>query len=215
MATVEEIIARYPLLFHAAERDSWPSIQRHGLLSTSALLDLFQVSGPERQAIESEWRPESVPIQHPLHGVAVIRDQGPIKPKNLAPLLEGAAPSEWYKLLNSKCFLWATKERLCGFLNAKSYRNNVHDVLTVSTRDLFERHSERIFLTSFNTGAIGRARRRRCFNAFQSIKDFPLENRPKKVVEVAVDYHVPDIAQFTLSVEQWKGEAFQQTVWQR
>ena len=100
-------------------------------------------------------------------------------------------------------------------MNAKSYRNNVHDALTVSTRDLFERHSERILLTSFNTGAVGRARKQRGLDTFQSIKDFPLENRSKKVVEVAVDCHVLDIAQFTLSVEQWKGKAFQQTLWQR
>ena len=213
MATKEEIIAKYPVLFHAAECGSWPSIQRHGLLSTSALLDLFQVRGSERQIIESEWRPKSVPLSH---GVAVIRDQRPIKPEDLAPLLKGGlTPSEWYMLLNRKCFLWATKERLCGFLNAKAYRNNVYDVLTVCTRELLEHHSERVFLTSFNTGFVGRAKRRRGINAFQSIKDFPLGNRRKKVAEVVVDYHVPDIAQFTLSVEQWKGEAFQQTVWRR
>ena len=88
MATVEEIIARYPVLFHMAELNSWPSIQRYGLLSTSALLDRFEIQGAERAAIETEWRPNSVRIEHEVYSAAVIRDQRPMPPGTLAPLLE-------------------------------------------------------------------------------------------------------------------------------
>jgi hypothetical protein len=62
------ITERWPRLYHMAEAGSWPSIERHGLLSTTALLDLFEISGPRREAIESARRPESVKITHPLHG---------------------------------------------------------------------------------------------------------------------------------------------------
>ena len=216
MATVEELIGRYPVLFHMAEHNSWPSIQQHGLLSTSALLDLFEIGGRQRSAIESEWRPRSVPIEHPLHGTAVIRDQGPMAPHTLVPLLDDLTPSEWYKLLNRKSFFWAPKERLFRFLSARPYRNRIHDVLKVATRELVERHSERITLAPFNTGVSSFGPRiRRGMHTFQSIEDYPLGKRYSEVVELVVDYHVPDIADITLSVEQWKGRAFQRTVWRR
>jgi len=62
-----------------AEAGSWPSIRRHGLLSTSALLDLFEVTGVERVRLESQRRPETVKIEHPEHGEALIRDQKPLR----------------------------------------------------------------------------------------------------------------------------------------
>ena len=104
MATPEEIAAKYPVVFHMAEVGSWSSIRCHGLLSTSALLDLFEVEEPDRTKIESEWRPASVQISHPEHGLAIIRDQGPMDPDSLAPQLDRMTASEWYRLLNGKSF---------------------------------------------------------------------------------------------------------------
>lgn len=216
MATVEEIIARYPVLFHMAELNSWPSIQQHGLLSTSALLDLFEVGGTERAAIESEWRPNSVRIEHGLHGTAVIRDQRPMQPGTLAPLLEDMTPSEWYRLLNRKSFFWASEDRLLRLLSAGAYRNRVHDVLKVDTRELLERHADRITLALFNTGVSSFGPQfQRGAETFLSIVDYPLGTEYREVVEVVADYHVPDITEFTLAVEQWKGNRFQQEVWRR
>jgi len=57
---------------------SWPGIERHGLRSTTALLDLFEVAGSDRERIESQHRPESETIHHPRYGTAVIRDQKPM-----------------------------------------------------------------------------------------------------------------------------------------
>ena len=48
------LASMYPRLYHMAEEGSWPSIRRHGLLSTSALLDRCLVSGRRRAGIESE-----------------------------------------------------------------------------------------------------------------------------------------------------------------
>ena len=87
MATVEEIIDRYPVLYHVAECGSWPSIKRYGLLNTTALLDKFEKCGSERQAIESMWRRERITIEHSEHGSAVIRGQQPMSENALAPLL--------------------------------------------------------------------------------------------------------------------------------
>ena len=214
MATTEEIIGRYPTLFHMAELNSWQSIQRRGLLSTSALLDLFEIEGTEREAIESEWRSNSVRIEHETHGTAVIRDQRPMPPWTLEPLLEGMTPSDWYRLLNRKSFFWATEDRLFRLLKAGPYKNRVHDVLKVDTRELLERHAERIKLTHFNTGVSSFGPPyKRGVHTFMTIKDYPLGTKYGEVAEVVVDYSVCDVAEFTLAVEQWRGNSFQREVW--
>ena len=200
-AIVESFLAHYPKLYHVAEFGSWPSIKRHGLLSTSALLDLFEVSGPERSSIESEWRAEAIQIEHHEHGVAVVRDQRPMPPGQLEPLLDGMTPREWYELLNGKTFFWLTEERLGWFLNAKLYRGRVHDVITVDTGRLLRRHWDRITVATINTGSTLGRKWRRGSSTFQSIKDYPLDGRKPGIVELAVEYHVPYIADVALSVE--------------
>ncbi|HEV2742180.1 MAG TPA: hypothetical protein VGV91_03395 [Rubrobacter sp.] len=55
-----QLAARHPVLYHMAEDGSRESIQRLGLLSTSALLDRFEVGGALRFRIGSaarRWRP--------------------------------------------------------------------------------------------------------------------------------------------------------------
>jgi len=102
--TKEELILHYPRLSHMAEDGSWESIKRFGLLSTTALLDLFEIDGSRRTAIESQRRPDSVPIRHCRHGTAVIRDQKPMNDSALIGCLEGMTTSAWYQLLNGKVF---------------------------------------------------------------------------------------------------------------
>lgn len=89
-----------------AESGSWPSIRNHGLLSTSALLDLFEIEGKERHAIETQCRPESITIHHQVYGSAVIRDQKPLREKTLQNLLDGMTTAEYYLMLNQKTFFW-------------------------------------------------------------------------------------------------------------
>lgn len=66
------------MLYHMAERGSWDSIRQHGLLSTTALLDLYGVKGAERDFIEARRRPTSVTLTSAQLGSSVIRDQKPM-----------------------------------------------------------------------------------------------------------------------------------------
>src|SRR4051812_3683324 len=101
----EDLVARFPRLYHMAEDGSWPSIQRHGLLSTRALLDLFEVDEGERERHYSHHRPESVAIHHPKIGTAVVRDQKPMDDKGLIrSLTDGITPRQWYETLNDRVF---------------------------------------------------------------------------------------------------------------
>jgi hypothetical protein len=202
-----------------AESGSWPNIGKHGLLSTSALLDLFEVKGPERFAIESCQRTESVTISHPVHGTAVIRDQKPLNEKALRKILDGMSTREYYELLNRKTFFWARRERLERLLTANLYKGRPHDVLTIETRPLVERYENQISIARINSGAFFGSGRRGV-GTFKSIEEYQFEEIRKKqkddaVVEIAVDYAVKDISEITTKVEKWIAEKSVQTIWRR
>jgi hypothetical protein len=151
--TEEELVNDFPSLLHMAERGSWPNIKLHGLLSTTKLLDLYGYSGNVRHAIERRHRPESVPLSSPDMLVATVRDQKPMTDDSLRRALpEDMSPEEWYAILNSKTFFWTSEKRLLRLLCARPYRDKVHDVLTVNTKLLIERHQHNIVLCPINSG---------------------------------------------------------------
>ena len=207
----ERLISWYPTLYHMAEDGSWESIRKHGLLSTSALLDRFEIEGEERLAIESARRPELVRIEHPEHGEAFIRDNKPMQEKSLEKCLYGMTPREWYERLNRNVFFWVDRNRLLKLLGAKAYRDRPHLVLEVETAGLLERHAERVSLSPINSGAtfaLGPAPRG--LDTFHRITDHP---NGKPIVELIVDYAVPDIAEFTLRVRRWRDTEELEEVW--
>ena len=203
-----------------AESGSWPSIRKHGLLSTSALLDLFEKKGQERFEIESKWRPESVEISHPIYGSAVIRDQKPLRDIALHRLLDGMSVREYYELLNGKTFFWVRRERLETLLNAKAYRDRSHTILTVDTKALVKKHQKSISLSHINSGAIICGNHRRGTGTFKRIMDYPFDEMKKKkgdeaIVELAVDYAVNDISELVIRVEEWMENKPIQLIWEK
>lgn len=206
----DELIHRYPLVYHMAEPGSWDSIQKHGLLSTTALLDLFEITGQERYKIESQWRKECLTITHPVHGKAVIRDQKPMPDKDLTNYLVGLTPQEWYKFINRKTFFWVDTTRLIWMLSAPPYRDRAHWVITVPTRPLVECHGERITLSGQNSGSILDGRKRGKYT-FRPIEEFSM----RWVAELAVDYSVPDVADLAVLVEEWKRNRKLSVIWKR
>jgi hypothetical protein len=200
---VDDLVAQHPLLFHAAAADSWPSIRSHGLLSTSRLLDLFEVNGAQRKAIELEHRPESVPLRHPVHGRALVRDQRPLNLRMLADSLTDMTTTEWLALLNARVFFWPTLTRLKRMLAA--YGALEHDVLVVDTRRLIERHRHRITLSHINSGATRSGDTERGSTTFRPIVTYPYRGTRDAVAELAVEHSVPDIEELTVRVERWRG----------
>ena len=209
--------ADYPRLFHVAEAGAWPSIRRHGLRSTSALLDLFEVDGPKRERLEAAHRPESVTLLHPEHGQVVLRDQKPLHVGQLAECLDdGTTVEQWLQLLSSKVFFWANEDRLNRLLRAGAYRDRAHDVLVVDTAPLVERYASTITLTQINTGATRPARARRGRSTFRAIALYPDESKERRrIAEVAVDYAIPEIADYVLRVERRQGAELLEMAWSR
>jgi hypothetical protein len=206
---VDALISRYPTLYHMAEKDSWPSIKAIGLLSTTAVLDRFNVSGPQRLALEENHRLEKVGVG-PAGSQIILRDQKPMRPSRLEEaLVDGTTPREWYKFLNGRVFMWAKEERLLGLLHAQHYRNLEHDVLTIDTQALMARYHGRVWLCRLNSGNTLPVPHPRSMDDFKRITDYPTKPSSgapmKEVVEVVVDYSIPDVAEYVLEVRRMRG----------
>ncbi len=216
----EDLIANYPRLFHMAEADSWHSIQSLGLLSTTALLDEFEITGEQRDAIELARRAESIRISHQQRS-AVIRDQKPLSDSALNLCLEDMTPAEWYKLLNGKVFFWLTENRLTKLLRARAYRGRVQTVITVDTRELLERYAPRTSLSALNSGSTLYRPLPRGMRTFSPIAEYPFEARRKTrgraeaVAELAVDHSVPDIGKIALEVTERQNGVIMRTLFKR
>ncbi len=204
--TPDELATRHPVLYHMAEPGSWPSIRRHGLLSATALLDLFGVGRQDRAALGCARRPSRVVLRHPALGTAVLRDQKPLSDAALRSCLVDMEPHEWYALLNRKVFFYPTRARLARLLGARSYRAGEHTVLTLDTAALLARHVARTTVASINTGSTVRRAVARGPDTFQPLASYPADEwRQRRLAEVAVEHSVPDVVDLVRRVETWQG----------
>lgn len=218
--TEEELIEKYPRLYHMAHDGAWPAIQQHGLLSASALLDLYKIEGKRRHELESERRAESSQLLGDGLPGAVIRDQKPMQDHLLERCLaDGLTPAQWYELLNSRSFLWLSSARIWRLLKARAYRNSPQTVLTIDSAALIAAHRERIWLSPINSGSTLFNPQPRGNDTFKRIQDFPFQERSKtrsrenNVVELVVDHSVPDLSKYVLAAHRVKGTALLGEIW--
>jgi hypothetical protein len=206
--TAEFLAKRYPQLYHMAEAGSWASIAKHGLLSTTALLDLFDVQRPQRDEIETKKRGESVEIHHPSYGSAWIRDNKPINETVLRRTLVGMSEPDWYRTLNSRVFFWLSEDRLARLRNAPPYRKRQHDILVIDTARLLESYEPSVELAHLNTGAVHPgAKYPRGARTFRCIAEYPWQERlrvapSEPVVELTVLHSVPRVVEIVVDVRE-------------
>jgi hypothetical protein len=201
---------------------SWGGIERHGLLSTGALLDLFEVPEPLRAQILRQRRPECVALRHPQHGSAMVRDQIPLREAPLRGCLTDMTLEEWLATLNSRVFFWLDEPHLETLLGAGAYRDMAHDVLHhVDTADLLDHHAERVTLSPINSGSTIYNPRPRGSTTFLRVVEYPFRERRRArgrnaIVELAVDHSVPDIREILIRVERRRvGGKIEEVLWER
>jgi len=201
-----QIVSKYHEIYHMADNDSWPNINRHGLLSTSALLDKWEYTRQERGAIESQHRSETMFIYHKVHGKAVIRDQKVMRPERLEKCLpRDVTVEDWYRLINKKVFFWASWTGLKMFIAANEYIHKPHLVIKVNTKQLVQKYVNKITLSSINSGSTLPKKGKvdpepRSFSTFQKITEY---NVPW-INELAVDYGILDIKDFIIGVDRYR-----------
>lgn len=206
--TLNELCTVHPHLWHMAEHGSWPSIRQNGLLSTSALLDLYGVSGDARHELESCRRPHSVILTKSGMSPAVIRDQKPLSDNKLSKCLtDGLKPADWYRLLNDRVFFWLTIERLRGLLAARAYRNKAHTVIVSETDSVVTQYKSQIELSPINSGAVVYNPTPRGRKTFAPIASYDYDrwskqrrSKYKAIAELCVLGGVPDIRNHVLAV---------------
>ena len=205
--TPEELAVRHPRLFHVTEPGAWPSIRRLGLLSTSGLLDLFEVDPAARRALETRRRPEAVGLSHPSHGDIVLNDNLPLSEAALASCLDdGLKPADWLRMLNARVFFWADEDGLGRLLGAKVNRGRSRDVLMVDTLSLAQVHADRMELCPINSGATLRKPARRGLSTFTPLAAHAYEEwrrlrgKRDRILEVVVRGGVTDIERHVLEV---------------
>jgi hypothetical protein len=200
---ISELVQRYPVLYHMASWGSWPMIQKYGLLSSSKLIDLFEVPEPRRTQLLSTQRKKSELLSHPVHGTAALRDQKPLSAKNLARCLRDCDPASWYRILNERVFFWLDRERLITLMSAKEYVGKDHTILQIDSSDIVERYADQIELAHMNTGNTRPFPHSRGRDTFRSMKDYDYKRRRKladysAVVELTV---MGSVANFHKSVK--------------
>jgi len=215
----KELIEHFPRLFHVTEAGAWPSIRRYGLLSTSALLDLFGVAEPLRSQIEGQPRPRDVVLEDPHLGRVVIRDNRPLRPHILRRCLKGAV-SDWCRLLNARVFFWANERRLRNHLRARGHRGQLREILVVDTRLLLARHRSSTSLCAFNSGsALYPNAPRRGADSFLPLDAHPFDRyrirhgASDAVAEICIDRALIDIEAVVSSVHAVAPDGNARTIW--
>ncbi len=206
---VGKLIELYPRVYHMAECGAWDSIRTRGLMSATAVLDHLTVGGGDRARYESEHRGEKMDVRAGDPSHIVLRDQKPMPEGRLIrALMDGTTPRQWYELINSKVFFWAEEKRLHGLLGARDYRRLEHDVLTLDSSTFIPDYVDAIWLCHMNSGNTWPMPHRRGTEIFRKIPDYPVTRtgKPvKDVVELVVDYAVPNIADYVLEVRRMRG----------
>jgi len=181
-----------------ATADALAQIQKYGLLSTQSTLDLLNISGNERETLLAARRPTEVVLNRPEHGRFVLRDQIPMRDSALADCLQGMSIPDWYRMLNERVFMWASRERVETLLAARAYRNRNHLVLTIDTTRLMADHGTHVRLSAINSGSTLYIPPPRGAHTFCKLEDFEAINGKKKVVEVTVVGSIPRMRDYII-----------------
>ncbi|WP_439504133.1 DUF7002 family protein [Methylophaga sp.] len=207
--TPEALIEQHPLIYHMAEKNSWPSIREHGLLSSNEVTNRAGHSVNGTESISRTHRQNKTSYQIPDVGTIVLRDQKPMPPIQIQRALSnGMSASDWYEIINERVFFWVNESRLLTLLNARQYRDLEHDVLVLNTESLIKAHLENVRLCHMNSGNTFPFPHKRDINTFKSIVDYPTKTngRPQKpIVELTVLGGVMDIHEHVLEVRVMKG----------
>jgi hypothetical protein len=193
----DDFAEAYPTLFHISLAQDVEQIMRHGLLSTSALLDRCEVHEEQRFKIESCQRPRPVTVSHSVHGAFVINDQAPMIPAALSKCLIDLSPEQWCRSLNRRVFFWPTQGRLAKHIGARLAAGRPRIVFCFETRSVLDALDfNSLEFSAINSGNTMRKAAPRGSATFLKASDYPFQERRKSrglgdaIAEVTYPYAV-------------------------
>lgn len=135
--------------YHLAHTSNLPNIRKHGLLSTSKLVETLGIPVAEQRKIVNEHRPKCITLCDSV----VIRDQSPMPPSALAKTLPpNMKPTDWYKLMNSFIFFWPSLERVERHRAAHQKLNADLSLMVFDAAKMIQDHGDKLFVSPINTG---------------------------------------------------------------
>ena len=159
----DEFAERVPCLFHVTDREAWPLIERHGLLSTNSMIERFVTDPDHAERLRSERRAKPVPLYEGVAGErAMLNDNIPLVFSRLASALDdGLTPVEWLQLLNERVYFFPARRKADSFIEAGRRGGRRKLMLTFDARSLATAHLDRLFIAPINTGSALRTPARR------------------------------------------------------
>jgi hypothetical protein len=195
-------------VYHLAEASNWPSIQRHGLLSASRLMEVAELTRADRDRLGRTQRLTHTELRNGVQ----IRDQRPMPPAALERCLRDMSPGEWYAMINARVFFWLGVDRLNRQRAACEPRPQI--VMAVDTAALVAAYEKRVAVTPINTGNARRKPARRGVATFVPLAEWvksgwtsetaalgiPSRRESHQPVELTVIDAVPDIMRFVVGI---------------
>jgi len=196
----EEIAALHPRLYHVTRPHAVAAIRKHGLLSATRLLELFEIPPKQREMLQTRRRPTNVEITHPAYGVATLTDNIPLSEGALLKCLDdGLKPADWMRLLNRRVFFWVDEKNLSNHLAANVRTGEQRIVLSFDTLSLVRACYSDVELTAINTGSTIRRPARRGLSTFSPLERYSyrewqqLRGRRDQIKELTVKDRVADM----------------------
>jgi hypothetical protein len=170
------------------------------LLSAARLCDLFEVPQPRRATLLDANRDRYEPLQHPVHGSAILRRQlmrDRVMQPRLAPDL---TPAEWRRFINSLVFFVIDAARAIRLRNYDGGQDQV--ILAWSTCAVLDAGVD-LLICRYNNGMVDRtaASRRRLRDRSDYVPLSRYVGGP--ISEIAVSGAIPADLDFTV----WDGPA--------
>ena len=174
----DDLVSRYPRLWHATFEGGWEGIQSSGLLSSTDLLTLV---GREDEA--SAMRPEVVHLDAPF-GPVVLRNQV-LSRKDPEPCLDGITVPEWWQLVNGRSYFFVDPDDLQKLVDSCLALGLGQEVITFNTRRLLADVADQVDVSLVGAGSFPRTTGpSRGPSTFPRIEAF--DGNPAKIKEVSV-----------------------------
>ncbi len=216
--TPEELATLHPRLYHITI-NSWEDVKQHGLLSTTALLDLYQVPDDEKQRLRTMIRPLGITLQHNSLPTITLNDNTPLKASILSKKLEDSLTiADWMEILNERVFFWPDEElmenHLQAFLRALKEDKlgegkREIDVLVIDTLSLAKAYADKIQFCAINSGTAIRNAATRGLSTFTPMLDHDyktwrgLRGKKDTIKEVTVLNSICNIEQYVIEVRKY------------
>lgn len=191
----DAFLAKYQQLWHVTDGGAWPTLQRHGLLSTARLVELFGL--PDADTVLSTKREEPIVLEDPEIGRAVLRDQSQLSEKKLeAALTDGLTVADWLRKMNGLVPLYADRAARDKMLATYAGQDSL--VVTLNARSLLDHYGVWFKVTAINTGSSYYGSGSRGNSTFLSVQRYD----PKRPIrEVVIDAAIPDLMDHVSRVE--------------